>query len=298
MDLADSASLELQAPSAVTKKTAVFRSWILLNHDGVATLLDVDKYAIMRLVEIHARDLRILDPLLSYPSTILGRDKVIVLNLEHIKAIITAEEVLLRDPMDDDLMPVIEELRRRLPIATAAGQGQGEEDTVAQDGESGEEDEFPFEFRALEVVLEAICSFLDARTRELESAAYPALDELTSKISCRNLDKVRKLKGAMTRLTNRVQKIRDELENLLDDDDDMAELYLSRKFAASSSPTSSSCDPKWLHSSPNPDSEIHNISNKTSTTTVEGDNDVEELEMLLEAYFMQIDGTLNKLKTV
>lgn len=62
----------------------------------------------------------------------------------------------------------------------------------------------------------------------------------------------------------------------------MAELYLSRKFAASSSPTSSSCDPKWLHSSPNPDSEIHNISNKTSTTTVEGENDVEELEMLLE----------------
>ncbi|KAE9589724.1 hypothetical protein Lalb_Chr21g0311981 [Lupinus albus] len=27
-------------------------------------------------------------------------------------------------------------------------------------------------------------------------------------------------------------------------------------------------------------------------------NDVEELEMLLEAYFMQIDGTLNKLTTV
>lgn len=43
--------------------------------------------------------------------------------------------------------------------------------------------EFPFEFRALEVVLEAICSFLDARTRELESAAYPALDELTSKVN-------------------------------------------------------------------------------------------------------------------
>lgn len=42
--------------------------------------------------------------------------------------------------------------------------------------------EFPFEFRALEVALEAICSFLDTRTRELEVAAYPALDELTSKV--------------------------------------------------------------------------------------------------------------------
>lgn len=42
--------------------------------------------------------------------------------------------------------------------------------------------EFPFEFRALEVALEGICSFLDARTRELETATYPALDELTSKV--------------------------------------------------------------------------------------------------------------------
>jgi len=35
----------------------------------------------------------------------------------------------------------------------------------------------------LEVTLEAICSFLDARTTELETDAYPALDELTSKVS-------------------------------------------------------------------------------------------------------------------
>lgn len=42
--------------------------------------------------------------------------------------------------------------------------------------------ESPFEFRALEVALEAICSFLAARTTELESAAYPALDDLTSKV--------------------------------------------------------------------------------------------------------------------
>uniref|UniRef100_A0A804N1A5 Methyltransferase type 11 domain-containing protein n=1 Tax=Zea mays TaxID=4577 RepID=A0A804N1A5_MAIZE len=39
----------------------------------------------------------------------------------------------------------------------------------------------PFEFCVMEVTLEAICSFLDARTIELETNAYPALDELTSK---------------------------------------------------------------------------------------------------------------------
>jgi magnesium transporter len=43
---------------------------------------------------------------------------------------------LLRDPTDDDVVPIVEELQRRLPNVTAASQGQGE---YARDGEDGEE---------------------------------------------------------------------------------------------------------------------------------------------------------------
>lgn len=39
-------------------------------------------------------------------------------------------------------------------------------------------------------------------------------------------------------------------------------------------------------------------SSSSSSTSHGGKLDVEELEMLLEAYFVQIDGTLNKLSTV
>ncbi|XP_059433188.1 magnesium transporter MRS2-I-like isoform X1 [Corylus avellana] len=290
----DRDGLEIQA--SFKKKTAVSSSWLLMDHSGRSSVLDVDKYAIMRRVQIHARDLRILDPLLSYPSTILGRGKVIVLNLEHIKAIITAEEVLLRDPFDDNVIPVVEELQRRLPLANAICHGQAEEEEHPG-AESSEENEFPFEFQALEVALEAICSFLDARTRELESDVYPALDELTSKISSLNLDRVRKLKSSMTRLTNRVQKVRDELEQLLDDDDDMADLYLSRKLSGAASPASGSVAPNWFLDSPTIGSKISKTS-RASAETTQGENDVEELEMLLEAYFMQIDSTMNKLTTL
>ncbi|KAL2324452.1 hypothetical protein Fmac_023510 [Flemingia macrophylla] len=157
---------------------------------------------------------------------------------QHIKAIITAGEVLLRDPADENVNPVVEELQRRLPRLNASNQqGNGKEYLGGQnDAEAAEEDESPFEFRALEVALDAIGSFLAARTTELEMAAYQALDELTSKIRSRNLDRVRKLKNAMTRLTARVQMVREVLEQLLDNDDDMADLYLSRK--GSSSPVS------------------------------------------------------------
>ncbi|KAM3688804.1 hypothetical protein ACJW30_10G181300 [Castanea mollissima] len=285
-----STQTQTQTQASLKKKTAVSRSWISLDHNGESSILDADKYTIMRRVQINARDLRILDPLLSYPSTILGREKVIVLNLE----------VLLRDPFDNNVVPIVEELRRRLPIENAVYHGQGEEEEqpgVQHDVESGEKNEFPFEFRALEVALEAICSFLDARTRELENEVYPALDELTSKISSRNLDRVRKLKSAMTRLTNRVQKVRDELEQLLDDDDDMEDLYLSRKLAGASSPVSVSGAPNWFLSSPVIGSKISRIS-RGSAATSQGETDIEELEMLLEAYFMQIDGTMNKLTTL
>ena len=43
--------------------------------------------------------------------------------------------------------------------------------------------ESPFEFRALEVVLDSICSFLAARTLELEGDIYTALDQLALKVS-------------------------------------------------------------------------------------------------------------------
>ncbi|XP_071940538.1 magnesium transporter MRS2-2-like isoform X2 [Coffea arabica] len=266
------------------KKGAGSRSWILMDSSGQETVLDVDKYAIMHRVQIHARDLRILDPLLSYPSAILGRDRAIVLNLEHIKAIITAEEVLLRDPLDDNVTPVVEELRRRLKSVNSNHENHedGKELLAHNDVDNGEEDESPFEFRALEVALEAICSYLAARTIELETAVYPALDMLTSKISSRNLDRVRKLKSQMTRLTARVQKVRDELEQLLDDDDDMADLYLSRKLAGASSPVSGSGAAGWFRASPTIGSKISRAS-RASVATVRGDeDDVEELEMLLE----------------
>jgi magnesium transporter len=75
-----------------------------------------------------------------------------------------------------------------------------------------------------------------------------------------------------------VLQVRDELEQLLDDDDDMADLYLSRK-AGSASPVSGSGAANWFAGSPTIGSKI----SRASIATVRLDeNDVEELEMLLE----------------
>ncbi|KAG6426915.1 hypothetical protein SASPL_111154 [Salvia splendens] len=295
------------------KKAAVPRNWMVVDSCGEGMIVDWDKFDIMRRLPINARDLRILDPLLSYPSAILVRDTAIVLNLEHIKAIITTDEVLLRDPLDENVAPIVEELQRRLPLGIGRGEGEEEELLEARSGEVDSNElvtDFPFEFRALEVALEGVCSSLDAQTRELEISAYPALDELTAKAryidsilfvllilqtNSTNLDRVRKIKSSMTRLTSRVQKVRDELEQLLDDDDDMADLYLSRKMAMSASVSTESLKTESRFYT----SRSRSSSSKGSAvTTTQEENNVDELEMLLEAYFMQIESTMNKLTTL
>ncbi|XP_019708155.1 magnesium transporter MRS2-1 [Elaeis guineensis] len=291
------------------KRGQGLRSWIRVDSTGNHQVIEVDKFTIMRRCDLPARDLRLLDPLFVYPSTILGREKAIVVNLEQIRCIITAEEVLLLNSPDSYVLQYVVELQRRL----AAHSG----DVLAGGGTSP--DYLPFEFRALEVALEAACSFLDTQAAELEIEAYPLLDELTSKISTLNLERVRRLKSRLVALTRRVQKVRDEIEQLMDDDGDMAEMYLTEKkmrmeasfygdqsllgnnsagvgvsVSAPVSPVSSPPGSRKLEQTLSFSRSRHE-SMKSSDSTTEH---IEELEMLLEAYFVVIDSTLNKLTSL
>ncbi|CAN6458924.1 unnamed protein product [Victoria cruziana] len=379
------------------KGTGLLRTWMMVDSTGQAQVIEAGKHAIMRRTGLPARDLRILDPLLSYPSTVLGRERAIVINLEHIKAIITAQEVLLLNSRDPAVAPFVEELQRRILRSHHAFKQQQQQEQMQQSqllkqegrngggdaaewqngydstvspnsasanfdagygGEDGKGDGrvpvfensdgsrlLPFEFIALEACLEAACSCLETEARTLELEAHPALDKLTSKISTLNLERVRQIKSRLVAITGRVQKVRDELEHLLDDDEDMAEMYLTDKLMqqrldesssfASLHERGDSMDERALPSdmddaripaeayldtnertgSYQPD--IQNLdkegdllyessmlridSHGTHAVSTDSSNkqlDVEELEMLLEAYFVQIDGTLNKLSTL
>ncbi|MBA0791656.1 hypothetical protein Gohar_016224, partial [Gossypium harknessii] len=349
------------------KKGTGVRAWLILDSTCQTQMVEAGKHAIMRRTGLPARDLRILDPLLSYPSTILGRERAIVINLEHIKAIITAQEVLLLNSKDPSVTPFVDEIQSRILCHYQATKDQeggvddssyiirsssqnlssrfSQSQTLDDEGKLEEKQSLenpngskilPFEFVALEACLEAACSCLENEAKTLEQEAHPALDKLTSKISTLNLERVRQIKSRLVAITGRVQKVRDELEHLLDDDEDMAEMYLTEKQLLENSSTSSmnerdDMDDDVLRpdinertpaeislaanyegdiqDSDNPQDNIFGATNAigrdshgthTSTTrsAISKHLDVEELEMLLEAYFVQIDGTLNKLSTL
>ena len=142
-----------------------------------------------------------------------------MVNLEFIKAIVTAQEVLILDPRTATVAPFIDQLKEQLLISrTHDVKRNGNLDLVSskptQDGPflgsdfvGSTEEELPFEFRVLEVALEVVCGFLDAKVTELEQNAYPILEELTRSVSTSNLERVRSLKSSLTRLLARIQKV-------------------------------------------------------------------------------------------
>lgn len=158
------------------KRGQGLRSWIRVDTSGNSEVIEVDKFTMMRRCDLPARDLRLLDPLFVYPSTILGREKAIVVNLEQIRCIITADEVLLLNSLDSYVLQYVVELQRRL---TTAGVGRvwkaecadlsGRRGSRNFDNIFGDTspDNLPFEFRALEVALETACTFLDSQVCEI-----------------------------------------------------------------------------------------------------------------------------------
>ncbi|KAK7274959.1 hypothetical protein RIF29_16062 [Crotalaria pallida] len=284
--------------SGLKKRGHGTRSWIKIDQDGSSQTLTLDKGTIMRNCSLPSRDLRLLDPMFIYPSTILGREKAIVVNLEQIRCIITADEVILMNSLDGSVGQYRSELCNRL--------------------QKEKTDDLPFEFRALELALELTCTSLDAQVKELEMEIYPVLDELASSISTLNLERVRRFKGHLLALTQRVQKVRDEIEHLMDDDGDMAEMCLTEKKMRSdtypfndclqtlslgsgrvisrSAPTSPELPTNGLHMLQRAFSSIGNTSKHGSSMgTSDNGERIEPLEMLLEAYFIVIDNTLNTL---
>ncbi|OAY79411.1 Magnesium transporter MRS2-F [Ananas comosus] len=329
-------------PTPARRKGAA-REWLVVAADGRCYHEEAGKQSIMKRTGLRPRDLRVLDPLLSYNTSILGRERAIVVNLDHIRAIITASELLIANPREPLIEPLVQDLRslvsasenppqqevvgKKAPSSWPSFSGNSPSVKPSPEGspkvtlqtllsidEKGESRRglevdlprgrstkvLPFEFRALEVFLESACKCLELEITALEKEAYPALDELTSKVSTLNLERVRKIKSRLVSISGRVQKVRDELEHLLDDDMDMAAMYLTEKLAYQAAGGLSSRfdldkDPIELGEDEAEDDEDE-IESSEGYGGVKPN--VDELEMLLEAYFVQTDGTLNKLSTL
>ncbi|KAK3411138.1 hypothetical protein EUGRSUZ_J03122 [Eucalyptus grandis] len=302
------------------------RLWNRIYASGKSEVIREDKVTMMMMLkfDLPAHDFRLLDPSFAHPSTILGRDKAIVVSLEHIRGIITADEVLFlnfHDPHDPLVCPLVLELQRRLNPAGVSRASRFESaDLSPKRGWTNFRDKFgitwpknfPFEFKALEVMLQAVCTHLDLQAAELQREGLSLLDELASKISTSKLERVRQLKSTLVATTRRVQKVRDEIEQLVNDKGKLAEMYLTQKkqkmestshgdqsllgnrlsVSVPVSPVASPRDGRKPEKSFSIESRHEGIRSSESVAKKI------ELEMLLVTFLVVTDNTFNKLTSV
>ena len=84
--------------------------------------MQADKLSITQELGIQVRDLRLLDPAMatSYPSAILCREKALLVNMEHIKCIITTGYLLLLNADQPSVLQFAEDVKFRLAHSAQA----------------------------------------------------------------------------------------------------------------------------------------------------------------------------------
>eukprot|EP00897_Mesotaenium_endlicherianum_P009797 jgi/Mesen1/8846/ME000053S08252 len=315
------------------------RTWFQIDVSGGTQTLECDRQHIIRRTHIPARDLRVLGPLFTHSASILGRGAAMIVSLEFIKAIVTADEVLVLDVRSSLLHAFRDE---DMGGGEGGGGGPGprgsgwlgpweqqQEGHGQQEGQQGQEEEeeevLPFELQVLELALDAVCSYLDEEAAALEREAYPVMDSMTRTLTTFILERARRVKNRLTNLIARVQQVRlcaqaagALAQHAFDSPGGGSSVHTAR-WSASQAPEPQQ-QQQQQHSlalrgggggggegalSPGPLSlglgaQVGlRLGLGRSTTWSEeekgGEDDVEDLEMLLEAYFKKVDGSLNRL---
>jgi len=186
-------------------------------------------------------------------AAILVRRGAIVVALEHVKAVITSDRVLLFNPSDPAVRHFLPELQRALSSEEADDPGVGSEEAAAaaaslaaviagepawpparQAGASAwlEPADTPFEFRALSSVLDSVGNRLELRARALAPEVQSVITALQGDAAAvaRGVPlQLVRLNTELARLGADVDDVRSALTALLGADDDLAGMYLSQK---------------------------------------------------------------------
>lgn len=140
------------------------KTWWVYDSVGRGQKLDLGMDFIRKKTGLTEAEYQIL---LDTPSlTLLGCEKCILVNIEHLKAILTTEEVYALDSSDLSMPPFLEEIRqlsRRQDKIQEADEKEWSDDT--EEVEEGKMDkQIRFEFVALDVCLEAEVALSESRT--------------------------------------------------------------------------------------------------------------------------------------
>ncbi|XP_042346624.1 magnesium transporter MRS2 homolog, mitochondrial isoform X2 [Plectropomus leopardus] len=230
----------------VTDVSSVSPAFVVMNFDqeGNVTTFEKKKTELCQELSLQARDLRF-----QHSTSLIPRNNCIIIRLESLKAIVTPQSLLVLDFRGAGF--------ERWLVLELAPQ-------LASQSHS-----LPFEFRALEAILQHKINTLQARLNEVEPVMLDTLESLVDpKILSVDRTKLHILlqnSKSLSELETDIKVFKDTLLKILDEDETIEELCLT----------------KWT------DPRVFEESSL-------GIDHAEEMELLLENYFMQAEEMGNK----
>lgn len=256
---------------------------------------------------LEPREVRILDGRLRNLPTILARPSAIVVNLGQVRAIICADHLVLFNPIspalkffivnslrdeskpsgegqsdDQSAMPlpkykwVVERSApRALPVsppssAAASADVRASEAAPSASRRSVAPAKAPFELKCLESLLQGACDALERRYASFNMLLGPCLESATS-TEGRTLSEVLPLKLQLGAFSVDTKEVANAISTMLDNDEDMAAMYLTDK-AAGQKRTAARHDEvellleTYLRKVQELDNELRNMANNIDTT--------------------------------
>ncbi|KAI0567088.1 Magnesium transporter MRS2-like protein [Gracilaria domingensis] len=156
------------------------------------------------------RDMRQMDPEFPANPAIWIREDAIVVSLESVRAVILHNKILVFDPDNDLMQKPMWYIRKCI--------------------DSNENVFLPFEFRALEGILLNTCAVLEREFIAVEPQLRQTIGTLPTRVTIEGLEMLRHLEQRLNHYHSRARKVQQALQAVLDDDEDMADMYLTEKY--------------------------------------------------------------------
>ncbi|CAG8547195.1 10268_t:CDS:2 [Paraglomus occultum] len=165
---------------------------------------------------LQPRDLRKIDTkYINQLPAILVRKEAILVNLLHIRALIKADLVVLFDSVGStdsyNQSIFVYDLQEKLRMGFAAAGG------------------LPFEFRALEAIFISVISTLQAEMEVLVNLVSKLLTDLEENIDREKLKLLLQYSKKLSKFEQKTLMIRNAIVDVLDQDEDLAAMYLTEK---------------------------------------------------------------------
>ena len=192
---------------------------------------------------IQPRDMRKIDPHFSsgVDAVLLVRRSALIFSMAHIAAVVLHDRCYLVVPQGaDSILSVMMDRLRDIEIFSSSSKKEEDDDGAEEtknetnkDDENGkiatdESNIIPFEFLALEAMLATMRDSISKKLKDLETRAREALSKLRQNVLTQGRETLFMTSEELHDAELRVNAIENALKEVLDCDEDMACMYLTR----------------------------------------------------------------------